>query len=73
MHISKENVLLTDKKQKFNEIILGFDHYQGALSGADQMIDDFKTLYNNQYYKNVQIIYGIGIIGFVITFLMKKK
>ena len=71
--ISKENVLLTDKKQKFNEIILGFDHYQGALSGADQMIDDFKTLYNNQYYKNVQIIYGIGIIGFVITFLMKKK
>ena len=71
--ISKENIVLADKKQKFKEIIMGFDHYQGALQGADQMIDDFKTLYNNQYYKNVQIIYGIGIIGFVITFLMKKK
>jgi len=72
-NISKENVMLTDKKQHFKEIIMGFDHYQGALLGADQMKDDFNTLYNNQYYKNVQIIYGIGIVGFVITFLMKKK
>ena len=64
--------MLTDKKQHFKKIIMGFDHYQGVLLGADQMIDDFNTLYNNQYYKNVQIIYGIGIVGFVITFLMKK-
>ena len=72
-NISSESSTLTDKKQHFKKIIAGFDYYQGALSGADQMIDDFKTLYNNQYYKNVQIIYGIGIIGFIITFVMKKK
>jgi hypothetical protein len=72
-NISGESSTLTDKKQHFKQLILGFEHYQGSLSGADQMIEDFKTLYNIQYYKNVQIIYGIGIIGFIITFLMKKK
>ena len=76
--IEKLPGLLEDYKKYFiffhkNPEIAEYQQIYVQYQGADQMIDDFKTLYNNQYYKNVQIIYGIGIIGFVITFLMKKK
>ncbi len=67
------NIELKDKKTEFAELIKNFEHYKQTLDGAEQMIDDFKTLYNKEYYKNVQLIVGIVITIILITKLMNKK
>lgn len=71
--MEQENTTLNDKKSQYQELIKGFEYYQSTLLGTEQMTDDFNTLYNIQYYKNVQMLFGIGIVGALITFLMKKK
>ena len=72
-NISNENKKISDKKSKFSELITGFEHYQDTLLGAEQMIDDFKTLYNNQYYINLQKSFGIVLLIIVGSILLKKK
>lgn len=67
------NVELKDKKTEFAELIQNFEHYKQTLDGAEQMIDDYKTLYNKQYYKNVQLMVGIIITIILISKLMNKK
>ena len=72
-NISNENKKIYDKKSKFSELIIGFEHYQDSLLGAEQMIDDFKTLYNNQYYINLQKTLGIFLLIAAGIILLKKK
>ena len=67
------NYELKDKKTEFAELIQNFEHYKQTLDGAEQMIDDYKTLYNKQYYKNVQLLVGIIVTIILIGKLMNKK
>jgi hypothetical protein len=72
-NISIENKEIDNKKTDFKKLILGFEHYQDTLLGAEQMIDDFKILYNNQYYVNIQKILGIILVLTTSIILLKKK
>lgn len=67
------NFQIKDKKKEFAELIKNFEHYQDSLQGAEQMIDDYKSLYNKQYYKNVQLIIGIIFIFLITGKIMSKK
>ena len=44
--VNKANFQIKDKKKEYAELIKNFEHYQDSLQGAEQMIDDYKTLYN---------------------------
>ena len=71
--VNKANFQIKDKKKEFAELIKNFEHYQDSLQGAEQMIDDYKTLYNKQYYKNVQLVVGILFIFLLTGKLMSQK
>lgn len=71
--VNKANFQIKDKKKEFAELIKNFEHYQDSLQGAEQMIDDYKTLYNKQYYKNVQLVVGILFIFLITGKLMSQK
>lgn len=71
--VNKANFQIKDKKKEFAELIKNFEHYQDSLQGAEQMIDDYKTLYNKQYYKNVQLVVGIVFIVLLTGKLVSQK
>jgi len=71
--VNKANFQIKDKKKEFAELIKNFEHYQDSLQGAEQMIDDYKTLYNKQYYKNVQLVVGIIFIILLTGKLVSQK
>jgi hypothetical protein len=71
--VAKDNKLLGNKKKIFKKLITKMDYYQDTLFGSAQMTDDYKTLYNSQYYKNIQLVFGILFVITFITILIKKK
>lgn len=72
-NVNKANFQIKDKKKEFAELIKNFEHYQESLQGAEQMIDDYKSLYNKQYYKNVQLVVGIIFIILLTGKLVSQK
>jgi hypothetical protein len=39
-----------------------FNNINTSNSGAKIMIDDYKTTYNSQYYKNIELVIGVFIL-----------
>ena len=46
---------------------------QNTQNGSEILIDDSKTKYNEQYYKNIQIIVGIFIVSGLLATILKKN
>jgi len=57
-----------EKQKKINKEMLALiNNLQNTQNGSEILIDDSKTQYNIQYYKNVEIFIGILIITGLLT------
>jgi hypothetical protein len=71
--MSSISVKLEDEKKLNKEMMNILTNLQNTQNGSEILIDDSKTKYNEQYYKNIQIIVGIFIVSGLLATLFKKK
>ena len=64
---------LEDEKNLNKEMIDILTNLQNTQNGSEILIDDSKTKYNEQYYKNIQIIVGIFIVSGLLATILKKN
>ena len=67
------SVKLEDEKMLNKEMTDILTNLKNTQNGSEVLIDDSKTNYNIQYYKNMQIHIGILIISGLLGILFKKK
>ena len=70
LHIS---IQLENEKKLNKEMSELINNLQNTQNGSEILIDDSKTKYNIQYYKNVEIFIGILILSGLLTKLVIKK
>ena len=71
--MSSISVQLEDEKKLNKEMMDILTNLQNTQNGSEILIDDSKTKYNEQYYKNIQIIVGIFIVSGLLASLFKKN
>jgi len=71
--MSSISVKLEDEKNLNKEMMDILTNLQNTQNGSEILIDDSKTKYNEQYYKNIQIIVGIFIVSGLLASLFKKN
>jgi hypothetical protein len=67
------SVKLEDEKKLNKEMIKLVSNLENTQNGSEVLINDSKTKYNIQYYKNSEIFIGILIISIVLSGLFKNK
>jgi hypothetical protein len=71
--MSSASVELENEKKLNKELSDILTSLQNTQNGSKILIDDSKTEYNIQYYKNVEILCGIFIVGGLLSVLFKKN
>ena len=71
--MSDASIKLENEKKLNKELSDILTNLQNTQNGSKILIDDSKTEYNIQYYKNVEILCGIFIVGGLLSVLFKKK
>ena len=67
------SIKLENEKKLNKEMSELINNLQNTQNGSEILIDDSKTKYNIQYYKNVEIFIGILILSGLLTKLVIKK
>ncbi len=67
------SIKLENEKKINKEMTDILINLQNTQNGSQILIDDSKTEYNIQYYKNVEIFVGIMFIGGLLASLFKQK
>ena len=67
------SIKLEKQKELYKEMSELINNLQNTQNGSEILIDDSKTKYNIQYYKNVEIFIGILILSGLLTKLVIKK
>ena len=66
--------LQIDDEKKLNKQLTDLiNNLTNTYKGSGILIEDSKAEYNNQYYKNWQLIFGIVITGIFLGTLFKKQ
>jgi hypothetical protein len=68
-NISKKLETEKNKNIKMSDLVLNLENTQ---NGSEILISDSKKQYNIQYYKNIELFFGILIIGGVLATLKKS-
>jgi hypothetical protein len=63
--------LLKESKEMYNVTINQLQNIGDESRASNILIDDYKDMYDKQFYKNFQIIIGIFVLSF-ITYKMKN-
>lgn len=75
--LNKElNVITTkleEEKELNKQLVEIVSNLKDTQNGSEILIDDSKTIYNIQYYKNVEIFFGLFIVIGFLTAIIKKK
>ena len=66
----KISIKLENEKKINKEMSELINNLQNTQNGSEILIDDSKTKYNTQYYKNVEIFIGILILSGLLTKLV---
>ena len=66
----KISIKLENEKKLNKEMSKLINNLQNTQNGSEILIDDSKTKYNLQYYKNVEIFIGILILSGLLTKLV---
>ena len=67
------SIQLENEKKINKEMSELINNLQNTQNGSEILIDDSKTKYNIQYYKNVEIFIGILMLSGLLTKLVFKK
>lgn len=63
-----------EEEKKANEIlILNLNKLNNRNNGASEMVDNYQSMYNLQYFKNFTMILGIILLILILGFIHKKK
>ena len=63
-----------EKEKSINEILTKqYDNLTTTQDGSEVLIDDAKTEYNIQYYRNWELCIGILIVSGLMVKIFKKK
>jgi hypothetical protein len=78
--ISELNILMRElntkieEEKKVNEILKhNINNLNNKNNGSSEMINNYQTLYNLQYFKNFTMILGIILLILILVFIYKKK
>ena len=71
--MSDISLKLENEKKLYKELTDLITNLQNTQNGSEILIDDSKVKYNNQYYKNVEIIIGIVTLCGLLATLFKKN
>lgn len=66
-----ERQSLIDSKELYDDTLDKLENVKDKNRASNLLIDDYKEMYNKQFYKNFEIILGIIILSF-ITYKMKN-
>jgi hypothetical protein len=72
-HSKNENELksLSESKELYNISIDELENVKDKSRASNVLIDDYKEMYNKQFYENFQLVLGIVLLSF-ITYKMKN-
>ena len=71
--VTRINLKLGVEKELNGELFSLISNLQNTKNGASVMLDDTTTIYNKQYYLNIEIFVGIFIIIGISTNLFTPK
>ena len=54
---------LEDEKKVNINLLKMIKRLENTYNGSELLIEDSKSLYNYQYYKNIEMMLGIGLLG----------
>lgn len=69
-YVSKDLKEEEELNKQLTDLVVNLDN---THDGSKILIDDSKTIYNNQYYQNIELFVGIIIIGASLSLLFKKN
>lgn len=67
------SIKLNDEKKLNKEMTDLINNLENTQNGSEILIEDSKTKYNIQYYKNWELVIGIVLIGGLLSKLFKKN
>lgn len=70
--ITAISIQLEDEKKLNKEMMEILKNLQNTQNGSEILINDSKSEYNQQYYKNVEIFIGMLIVSSLLAALFKK-
>jgi len=67
------SVQLDNEKKLNKEMMELIDNLENTQNGSEILIDNSKEKYNNQYWKNWEILFGIVIISILLSKISKNN
>lgn len=67
------NTKIEEEKKANKILILDLNKLNNRNNGASEMVDNYQSMYNLQYFKNFTMILGIILLILMLIFINKKK
>ena len=67
------NTKISDETKRTTELQTNYNNSMGNVSGAQTLINDYKSLYVLQYISNVSLFLGMILIGFLIFNKLRRQ
>jgi len=67
------NTKIEEEKKANKILILDLNKLNNRNNGATEMVDNYQSMYNLQYFKNFTMILGIILLILMLIFINKKK
>lgn len=67
------DIKINEEKNIQNILKKKLKNLENTNNGSDILIDEYVTIYNNLYFKNISIIFGIILLGFTVGKIFIKK
>lgn len=71
--LTRWNTKISDETIRTTELQANYNHSLGNVSGAQTLINDYKSLYVLQYISNVSIFLGMVLIGYLIFNKLRRQ
>lgn len=67
------NTKIEEEKKANEKLIHNLNKLNNRNNGASEMVDNYQSMYNLQYFKNFTMILGIILLILMLSFIHKKK
>jgi len=69
--LHKINVLIAKEKMKNHQLKRRLGIVEKKYNGSDELISDYKEMYNLDYLKNFALFYGVILLGVIMSLKFK--
>jgi hypothetical protein len=71
--LQKINILIEKEKIKNRQLKRRLGIVEKKYNGSDELISDYKEIYNLDYLKNFALFYGIILLGLIMDLKFRGK